>query len=326
LGKADTRIWSIDHFRGFAIIMMILANYMNPIKAIPSWLKHAPDIGLTFIDLIAPFFIFAIGLTLGLSFKHHCERDGLKTTVSHFVKRWFSLIGIGAIITAGEFQFGISKSIVPWGVLQAIGFSGLVVMGFVLRKTWIRFVVGTGILIAYQILLNKFWLKEVLGSNHGGLLGAFSWAGMLMLSTVIADLFHDKKLKYSLYLIFSIFTLTIGVCLHIFSPVYFPISKNRVSISYDLVSLGIAALIFFLFHIVNDIAKIKSGFLTSFGKNPLLLYIAHYFLLAIFYLPNIPLWYKDTTLWLASLQMAFLISILWLLAWWLDKKKIVVAL
>ena len=48
------RLEAIDQFRGFAILLMILANYMNNVSLIPSWLKHSDDIGYTVIDLIAP--------------------------------------------------------------------------------------------------------------------------------------------------------------------------------------------------------------------------------------------------------------------------------
>ncbi|MFA5873340.1 MAG: DUF5009 domain-containing protein [Anaerolineales bacterium] len=79
------RISSIDQFRGFGILTMALANYMGGAGVIPAWLKHAPDVGLTVIDLIAPFFIFAIDLTYGLSFRHRLERDGAFKTYSHFL-------------------------------------------------------------------------------------------------------------------------------------------------------------------------------------------------------------------------------------------------
>jgi predicted acyltransferase len=62
-----SRLESIDYFRGLAIMLMVLANFTIGIVIVPGWLKHASDIGLTIPDLIAPFFIFAIGLTFGLS-------------------------------------------------------------------------------------------------------------------------------------------------------------------------------------------------------------------------------------------------------------------
>ncbi len=42
-----TRLRSIDAFRGFAIVTMVLANYLAGVEWIPAWLKHAPDVGLT---------------------------------------------------------------------------------------------------------------------------------------------------------------------------------------------------------------------------------------------------------------------------------------
>lgn len=49
------RISSIDAFRGFAIIGMVIVNYIAGISWMPAFLKHAPDIGLTVADFIAPF-------------------------------------------------------------------------------------------------------------------------------------------------------------------------------------------------------------------------------------------------------------------------------
>ena len=77
-------IAAIDQFRGFAILVMILADYLNNINSIPAWFKHAPDIGYTIIDLVAPLFIFAIGLTYGISFRQRFERFGAWKTHNHF--------------------------------------------------------------------------------------------------------------------------------------------------------------------------------------------------------------------------------------------------
>ena len=74
--SASPRIASIDQFRGFAISAMVLANYLAGVHCVPVWLKHAPDVGLTVADLIAPFFIFAIGLTYGLSARRRIQAVG----------------------------------------------------------------------------------------------------------------------------------------------------------------------------------------------------------------------------------------------------------
>jgi predicted acyltransferase len=107
---------------------MVLANYMGQVQVIPAWLKHAPDVGLTVIDLIAPFFIFAIGLTYGLSFHRRLERDGALAAYSHFFVRFLTIVGLGAVISAGETALGDNPSGVDWGVLQAIGMAGLITL------------------------------------------------------------------------------------------------------------------------------------------------------------------------------------------------------
>jgi len=60
----SSRLEVIDQFRGCAMMMMVLANYSERIESVPRWLRHAPDVGLTVIDLGAPVFIFASGQSL----------------------------------------------------------------------------------------------------------------------------------------------------------------------------------------------------------------------------------------------------------------------
>ncbi len=84
----QNRFHSIDLFRGLAILGMVLANYLAGVNWISPWFKHAPDAGYTVIDLVAPMFIFAIGLTYGRSFNHRLERDGAGLTYQHFITRF----------------------------------------------------------------------------------------------------------------------------------------------------------------------------------------------------------------------------------------------
>ena len=166
------RISSIDQFRGFAIFTMVPANYMVGVQIIPAWLKHAPDIGLTVIDLIAPFFIFAISLTFGLSFNRRCEKDGSFRTYSYFLTRYLAIIGLGAIISAGETALGQNPSGIDWGVLQAIGMAGLVTLAVIRLPSIYRWSIGAGILVIYQLILDHFLLDLTLRSPHGGLFGS----------------------------------------------------------------------------------------------------------------------------------------------------------
>src|SRR5450756_3077549 len=178
VNDARQRLESIDEFRGFSILLMVLANYLAGPHVVPAWLKHAPDIGFTVIDIIAPMFIAAIGLTFGVSFRARLARDGRRRAIEHFLFRNLALIGIGALFTVLGNLSGLAVDRSDWGLLQAIGFAGLVALCFIGVPAHLRWLAGLLLLIAYQFELNSFWLSTVLGSTHGGLEGALSWGAM----------------------------------------------------------------------------------------------------------------------------------------------------
>ncbi len=93
-----------------------------------------------------------------------------------------------------------------------------------------------------------------------------------------------------------------------------------------LISLGLSALIFLAFHLLGErgTASRRCGdgpLLSAWGRNPLLLYLLHGFLLGIFVLPPIPAWYVDAPLWLVGLQAAGLMAVLSWVGWYLDRRQ-----
>ena len=316
------RIPSIDQFRGFAIVTMVLANYMGQVQVIPAWLKHAPDVGLTVIDLIAPFFIFAIGLTYRLSFKRRQERDGSFRAYSHFLTRFLAIVGLGAIISAGETALGDNPSGIDWGVLQAIGMAGLLTLIVIsLPSTW-RWIIGAGILVVYQIVLDHFLLDLTLRSPHGGLFGSLDWSAMMILGTALADLFHDEGRLKKAYPWASLAVLLVGIA----AAFLLPVSKHRVSASYVLISLGISALLFLFFNWLVEHFHWEGHFLVIWGKNPLVLYFLHYILIGLVFIPAIPDIYQQAPLWLAVLEMILLVGSISAVAYWMDRKGILISL
>jgi predicted acyltransferase len=297
----DGRIKAIDQFRGLVIILMVVINYGITVQSVPSWLKHAPDVGMYFADLGAPVFIFAIGLTYGLSFQRRRARDGLPVTVMHFIRRYLAILGIGAILAAGKRFVGMSDSAVDWGVLQTLGCCGLLTLLVIRLPTGIRLAVGLGLLAAYQVCLDTYWLDSVMNSPHGGLAGSLSWSVILIIATVFADLYHDvSRRKYFPVLSFLFFVVGLLLALVV------PVSKVRVSASYDLVSLGFCGIVFSVFYLAN----FELRFFSAWGQNPLLLYFLSLLLTGFFMLPGIPGWHVQAPLWLAGLQAAGLVLIL----------------
>jgi predicted acyltransferase len=300
------RLDAIDQFRGFAILLMVLADYLSRPQRVPAWLKHAHDVGFTAIDLIAPLFIFAIGLTYGMSFRRRLARSGGWQTGVDFVRRYAALIGIGFVLTLLGDLTGVYESTVNWGLLQAIGAAGLLTLVVIWMPWSWRLAAGLALLAAYQLLLDRFWLQYVLDALHGGPWAALAWGSMLILSTVMADFYHDQTLRRRLYPWASLILLSTGIALALLVPV----SKNRVSASYVLITVGASALIFGLFHLLESRWRLRLPVLSEWGKNALLLYLLHGILIGVFALPPAPGWYVEAPPWLIAVQATALVAAL----------------
>jgi predicted acyltransferase len=76
------RVVSIDVFRGLTMFLMIWVNDFWTLQGIPKWLKHAAsgEDYLGFSDLIFPWFLFVVGMSIPFAFENRVsrERSGLK--------------------------------------------------------------------------------------------------------------------------------------------------------------------------------------------------------------------------------------------------------
>jgi len=307
---APSRDLALDRFRGGLIILMVVGDYIAGVHFVPAFLKHAPDIGLTVADVVAPGFVFAIGLTSGASFGHRAQQ-GVAGAYRHFLLRYLSLIGIGAIISAG------STSVVgepqDWGVLQALGVAGLLCLPVIRLGIAARFAVGLLLLCGYQYLLDRWALDSVLGSSHGGLVGSLSWGALLMLSTAMADLWRTGLRPYV--------TCCAGLAAVAAATVFaIPVSKNRVSLSYVLVCLALSAVAWLLVDLGSRAAGKHAGYLCWWGENPLVLYLLHLGLLGFVALPGARWWYADASVPLAVLHLLTILAVTSLTAWWLHRR------
>jgi len=316
MSETRRRLESIDAFRGFSIVLMALADYLVGPAVVPAWLKHPSDIGFTVIDVIAPMFITAIGLTFGFSFRARLARDGWRKTIEHFLARNLALIGLGALFTTLGNISGAKINPSNWGLLQAIGVAGLIALVFIRMPVRLRWIAGLLLLALYQVLLGGFWLSRVVSSTHGGVEGALSWGAMLVMATALGDMFHDAPRGRRWFLWVSIAILALGLLL----ALVVPISKHRVSASYVLLSLGISALMFWCFHLAEQRFGHTIPMLVKWGRNSLLLYLLHGALLGIVVLPQVSWWYEEAPVWLVVLQAAFMVGVLSWIAWMVDRK------
>jgi predicted acyltransferase len=120
-----TRLLSLDVFRGLAVIGMIFVNsvavfhYGADVPAYGIFL-HADWAGLTVADLVFPFFIFMVGVSLPFALGSVKAGPGLSTAVTlRLLKRavLLFLIGLGLTLSFADW----SEPIRLLGVLQRIG-------------------------------------------------------------------------------------------------------------------------------------------------------------------------------------------------------------
>ena len=101
---------SLDALRGYAILTMILSGTIAYGDVLPAWMYHAqvppplhkfkPSIyGITWVDLVFPFFLFSMGAAIPLSLKKYIDnKTGFKTIAWLAAKR-FLLLAFFALFT-----------------------------------------------------------------------------------------------------------------------------------------------------------------------------------------------------------------------------------
>lgn len=101
------RIKNIDRFRGFCVFAMLVFQFLKEIPALgflSRLANHSLEKGIvilpgfTLADIIAPAFIFAIGLTYVLAFNKYMKLHGRREAYIRYSLRALSIIGIGAIL------------------------------------------------------------------------------------------------------------------------------------------------------------------------------------------------------------------------------------
>ena len=148
------RLLSLDVFRGITIAAMILVNNAGDGDAAYWPLKHARWNGWTPTDLIFPFFLFIVGVSMVFSFssrfKHGESRPHL---MAHVLKRAAILFALGVFLNGFPNQYHLA-SIRIEGVLQRIALCYLFSSVLILWSAWRGHVFAiVTCLIGYWVLI-----------------------------------------------------------------------------------------------------------------------------------------------------------------------------
>jgi predicted acyltransferase len=164
----NNRSTALDALRGLAIIGMVLSGTIS--ESLPAWMYHAqvgprsgfkfdPSIyGITWVDLVFPFFLFAMGAAFPLAFSKKLNTGaGIKNLYPAIIKRSFLLVLFAIAIyhtspyrLAGEWKYLLAV------VAFILFFASFVRLSKITHKanTWLNWsgILLLSLLIAFNVI------------------------------------------------------------------------------------------------------------------------------------------------------------------------------
>jgi len=280
------RIISVDIFRGLTIAAMILVNNPGTWSNVYAPFLHADWHGLTPTDLIFPFFLFIVGMSITFAYTKKKEAGINSDVYKKIISRTLKLIFLGLFLGAFTLSIPFIKDISGWripGVLQRIGVVFFIASILFLHCNWkVLLGIFITILIGYWLLMTQIPINGIAPyltpeSNLGSVVDLkvltvdhmwktlYDPEGILStipsIATTIFGMFlgmillkkeFTKQQKLKLFLIIGAAALMVG---YIWS-FSFPLNKALWTSSFVLVTGGWACLVYlFIFYVADILGK-----------------------------------------------------------------------
>jgi predicted acyltransferase len=147
------RLLSLDTFRGLTIAGMILVNNPGTWATIYDPLEHAAWHGWTPTDLIFPFFLFIVGVSITLALGRRAEGGGSRRDLYVKILRRTAIIFALGLVLAGFPGYDLATIRIP-GVLQRIAVCYLLASLLFLHTRWrAQAAVAAALLLGYWALM-----------------------------------------------------------------------------------------------------------------------------------------------------------------------------
>jgi len=153
--NAGVRFASVDAFRGLTVAAMLLVNDAGDWSHVYAPLQHADWHGCTLADLVFPFFLFIVGVSIALSVGVRVDAGADAAALRRSVcVRALRIIVLGLVLHVVLHWLVDTRAFRPFGVLQRIGICaaavGLLAIDTRPRTQW---AVCATLLLGYWALL-----------------------------------------------------------------------------------------------------------------------------------------------------------------------------
>ncbi len=297
------RLTSVDVFRGATMAAMVIVNTPGDWGAVYWPLLHAEWHGWTPTDLVFPFFVFALGVSITLS-RRRTAGAGV------IVRRAAIIYGLGLLLALfPRFDFATVRLV---GVLARLAFCYLIVALYyrtiAALPAWQRrhkaLVAAGGLLVGYWVLLRFVpapggvagdlspsgnlgaWIdRTVLGEAHlwsqsrtwdpEGLLSTLPAVATALTGVAAGAILTGPQTAATRVRLLFIGGL-VSTCLGLLWDLDFPINKNLWTSSYVLFTSGLAAMALAALHQIIDLSARPPRWTYPFvvmGTNALSLFV-----------------------------------------------------
>jgi predicted acyltransferase len=297
---AEERLASLDAFRGITIAGMILVNNPGGWDYVYPPLRHADWHGWTPTDLVFPFFLFIVGISLSLSLTKRKSQDSGRFQLHLKIFRRASILfALGVLLNLIP-AFDFSTVRIP-GVLQRIAVCYLIVALLFLKTSPLaRLLIALGILVSYWLILAFFpvpgfgagiltlegnlcaYFDTKLLAGHlylpgfdpEGILSTLPAIATTLFGTLCGDWLRTSKrrvVKITGLLISGAGLFLLGQALH----AYFPINKQLWTSTYVLLTAGAASVVMGICFGLIDGFRLKKWAIPFlvFGSNAITVFV-----------------------------------------------------
>jgi len=358
-GAVKGRVVSVDALRGFDMFWIIGGGtiFRELIEAADSeflnkvgvQLSHVEWEGFRCWDLIMPLFLFIVGVVMPFSFdKRRARGDSNRQLYFHIVKRTVILFFLGMVAQGNLLEYDLSKLHIFCNTLQAIA-AGYLIASILMLNLDLRWQIVTtvGLLLLFWALmvlipvpghgagvltpdgnLAIYLDKLILGPFQDGttytwILSSMTFACTLMLGVMAGHLLRSETsptAKAVWLVVAGVGCSALGLLWHN----WFPIIKHLWTSSFVLFVGGLSYLLLSLFYLIIDVWGLRKwafGFVVI-GMNAIAVYMAR----SVFNFRHIGnIFVGGLARWLGQwndfVQLLAAFAVIWLILYWMYRKK-----